>query len=97
MEAVPKMPMLSFSLKQTLQKSSFSRLKQVSKCVCGIISQHKWRIAVQMTDQNMYATQHTNDNLMFFSFCVFAVTFSSASNMPEYDIPCVVWSNQKSN
>lgn len=31
MEAVPKMPMLSFSLKQTLQKSSFSRLKQVSK------------------------------------------------------------------
>lgn len=29
MEAVPKMPMLHFNLKQTQQKSSFSRLKQV--------------------------------------------------------------------
>lgn len=30
MEAVPKLPMLSFNLKQTLQKTSFSKLKQVS-------------------------------------------------------------------
>ncbi|XP_055314078.1 tyrosine-protein phosphatase non-receptor type 23 [Sitodiplosis mosellana] len=33
MEAVPKVPMLHFTLKQTLQKSSFSRLKQyIAEC-----------------------------------------------------------------
>lgn len=47
MEAVPKMPMLSFSLKQTTQKSSFSRLKQVSNALV-IFPQHERSAHVEL-------------------------------------------------
>lgn len=79
MEAVPKMPMLSFSLKQTLQKSSFSRLKQVSKAyvIFPIPKIHRpSNIPVEMTEPK----QATTIEFKFFFLGIFypsVITFTN--------------------